>query len=241
MALSSWGALLHTIDKRIVSGGHPGLSVDSGTGRVQLTADQARDAVRGVGGDTSLRDAVWREAILAARRDAPGDETGRLFAVWLAEPWMRRVLSMISTRLRVSHEDLEAEMVTSFLEGLTTADAELPGAGERLLKYAASRAWSEARSGAREIATEDPSVFVRPDDLDLSPQDGWELEISPPAREGGLPASIRFTASPAQVEGERLGTLAHRLGLMDIVYRARRPDEGRPIGTLSLRPVGAAR
>lgn len=241
MSLSSWGILLHTIDKRIVSGGHPGLSVGTGTGRVRLSVDQARDAVRGVGGDTSLRDAVWREAILAAQRKVPEDEMGRLFAVWLAEPWMRRVLSMISTRLRVSHEDLEAEMVTSFLEGLTTTDAELPGAGEGLLKYAASRAWSEARSGAREIATENPSVFAQPDDLDLFPRDGWELEISPPASENGLSAPIRFISSPAQVEGERLGTLAHRLGLMDIVYRARRPDEGRPIGTLSLRPVGAAR
>ncbi|MDP9844049.1 hypothetical protein [Streptosporangium lutulentum] len=229
------------IDEWIVSGEHPGLSVNSGTGRVRLTVNQARDAVRGVGGDTGLRDAVWREAILEAQRDAPGDEMGRLFAVWLAEPWMRRALSLISTRLRVSHEDLEAEMVTSFLEGLTAANVELPGVGKRLLKSAANRTWSAARSGAREIATEDPSVFAQLDDLDLFPRDGWELEIAPPAREDGLSAAIRFAASPAQVEGERLGTLAHRLGLMDIVYRARRPAEGRPIGTLSLRPVGAAR
>ncbi|MFC7642337.1 hypothetical protein ACFQX6_16305 [Streptosporangium lutulentum] len=240
MALHPWGVLSRMIDEWIVSGEHPGLSVNSGTGRVRLTVNQARDAVRGVGGDTGLRDAVWREAILEAQRDAPGDEMGRLFAVWLAEPWMRRALSDLHSAARKSRGS-RSRNGHLFLEGLTAANVELPGVGKRLLKSAANRTWSAARSGAREIATEDPSVFAQLDDLDLFPRDGWELEIAPPAREDGLSAAIRFAASPAQVEGERLGTLAHRLGLMDIVYRARRPAEGRPIGTLSLRPVGAAR
>jgi hypothetical protein len=230
--------LFRRIDERIASSEHASLSIKFGT--VHLTAYQARDAVRGVGGDTTLRDMVWREAILAAQREKPGDDMARLFAVWLGEPWIRRALSMISAWIRVSHEDLEAEMVASFLEGLTSADAESPGVSDKLLKSAANRACSAARSGTREILLQDPTVLMPPDNLNLFTRDGWELEITPPGRADGLSASIRFTASPTQIEGERLGALAHRLGLQDIVYRARRPPEGRPIGALSLRPVGAA-
>jgi hypothetical protein len=143
--------------------------------------------------------------------------------------------------LRVDYEDVEAEMVTSFLEGLTTADAGLQGAGERLLKFAANRAWSAARRPIGETPSEDPSRLVAPDDRDLFSRVRWEVEISPPPREQGLSAPLRLTGSRAQIEGERLGMLAHEFGLSDVVYRARRPSEGRPIGTLSLPPLGAGR
>ncbi|GAA3673193.1 hypothetical protein GCM10022224_041820 [Nonomuraea antimicrobica] len=238
MPLHQRSDLFQRIDERIASGEHAGLSIEFG--KVHLTPYQARDAVRGLAGDTTLRDMVWREAILAAQREEPGDDMARLFAVWLGEPWMRRAISMVSAWIRVSHEDLEAEMVTSFLEGLTSADAESPGASDKLLKSAANRTCSAVRSGRREILLEDPAILIPPDDLDLFTRDRWELEITPPGRADGLSAPIRFTASPTQIEGERLGMLAHRLGLQDIVYRARRPPEGRPIGALSLRRVGAA-
>lgn len=241
MANHRWGALSRIVNERIESGAHDGLLIDTGNGLVRLTARQARDAVCVSGRDTTLRDAIWREAIHAAQREGPTNETGRLFALWLAEPWMRRTLSMISIRLRVSPEDLEAEMATTLLEGLTTIDADLPGAGEKVLKSVSSRAWSEARSGSRETPVKDLFVFAPPKGLNRFPGGRWESKTAPPGHIGERSAPIRLAATPSQIEGVRLGVLAQRLGLTDILDCARRPTKRRLIGTLSLRSTGAPR
>ncbi|MBA9003026.1 hypothetical protein [Thermomonospora cellulosilytica] len=225
------------IAARLDQENHPGLPVDTGSDTILLSPGEAREAVRGSG----PREAVWRSAILAAQRGEPDEETSGLFALWLAQSWMSRTLSMITGRLFEDYEDIEAEFITAFLENLRTADPSRPDAGETLLKAASKSAWCLARAHARERPTGDPSVLIALDELDLYSEGGWELEFTPPPRPDRLSASLRFVATPAQLEGERLGTLAHRMGLADVVLRARRPSDDLPAGTLNLRPAGAAR
>ncbi|WP_433327408.1 hypothetical protein [Spirillospora sp. CA-294931] len=220
---------------------HPGVQIQFEGQWIRLDATQAREAVRGRQGEAPYRGAVWSAVIRLAQL---GGEKDQLFAVWLAEPWINRVIQRISLQCPVSGEDLEAEMVTCVLEGLPTADPDDLEAGERVLKSAASRAWKLAMASSRERAT------ANPHEVDHSRQHmlvgpfgsgSWELEIQPPSHEKGLSAPIRFTASTPQIEGERLGALAHRLGLADVVRQARRPGPGRPIGRLTVRPQRSVR
>ncbi|WP_459801990.1 hypothetical protein [Herbidospora sp. RD11066] len=183
-----------------------------------------------------LRDAVWREAIFAAQQEEHGD-LALLFALWLAQPWISRVVAFIGSRIRADPEDVEAEMTTALLEELPNTNPDLPGAGDRLLQWTARKAWASARAGVREIPVPDTSAYPEQVHFDAA----WELSISPPPRTDGLSAPIRFTGTSRQAEGERLGMLAHHFGLADIVYRARRPTEGDPIGNVFLRKVGAAK
>ena len=62
------------------------------------------------------------------------------------------------------------------------------------------------------------------------------------ARLGGALLEAEQVDEPlAGLEGARVGALAGRMGLSDFVHKARRPAEGVRVGTLRLRPAGAAR
>lgn len=233
MTTPSRTALSLALDEWISAAEHQGVWIYSAAGRIHLSPREARDAV---GRNIELRDAVWREAIFAAQQEEHGD-LALLFALWLAQPWIGRAGAFIGSRVRADPEDLEAEMTTAFLEELPCTNPDLPGAGDRLLQWTARKAWAAARASVREIPTSDTSTY--PEQVNF--EAAWELSISPPPRPNGLSAPIRFTGTSKQAEGERLGMLAHHLGLADIVYRARRPSEVRPIGNVFLRGVGAAK
>ncbi|WP_157250971.1 hypothetical protein [Nonomuraea typhae] len=229
--------LFQTIETRIVDQQHPGLLIETSSGLIRITPQEAGEAIKGKG----PREAVWRAAILAARRGQPSQELGSLFALWLAEPWVARVMFMISTRFRQSLEDLEAEFVTAFLESLDNVDPSLLDAGESLLKAASRKTWSLACAATRERLLGDPVELIARDNLESYADHGWELEFIPPQQPDRLSAALRFVADSAQIEGERLGTLAYRMGLADIVLRARRPPEELATGHVTLRAIGAYR
>ncbi|MGK5553968.1 hypothetical protein ACSNOI_20340 [Actinomadura kijaniata] len=219
---------------------HPGLWVDPGDGHRYLTPEDAYIGVRGNGSEAPLRDAVWTVAIASALRERSDRDLARCFALWLGEPWIRRTTRFVTDRLRVDRADVEAELVAAFLEELPHSDPDLPGSGEALLRRMSRRVWPEARRGHREVAVADPGELVRPDGSGDVSSDGWELEINPPAGPTGLRASIRITRRE-QAEGERVGLLVQDMGLGEVVHRARRLGTGRPIGRLSLRPIGSTR
>ncbi|QFG24675.1 hypothetical protein [Actinomadura sp. WMMB 499] len=179
-------------------------------------------------------------AITSALRGQPDRDLAQYFALWLGQPWFVRTIAFVTARLHVDPADVEAALVASFLEELPNSDPDAPGAGEMLLRRASRRVWPEASCGLRDVAVADIDEVARLADLDAVPGEGWELEIDPPAGAAGLRAPIRIT-SRRQAEGERVGMLAQDLGLGEIVHRARRLGEGRPVGRLSLRRIGAAR
>ncbi|WP_283137498.1 hypothetical protein [Rhizohabitans arisaemae] len=236
MTLRPRNVLFQTIETRVVEQ-HPGLLVDTSSGLIRLTPQEAKASIRG----NRPYEAVWRAAILAARHGEPDQELSFLFAVWLAEPWMTRVMSMISSRFRESREDLEAEFVTAFLENLHNIDLNRLDASESLLIAASRSTWALACAARRERPVNDSCDLMARDDLESYAESGWELEFIPPPRPDRLSAPLRFVADSTRIEGERLGTLAYRLGLADIVLRARRPLDDAATGHISLRAIGARR
>ncbi|MDX6742582.1 hypothetical protein [Actinocorallia sp. A-T 12471] len=240
MSFSGCHVLSRALEEHVDPDGHPGLQIITDSGPLHLTAHEARDAVRARDGDVALRAAVWRAVILTARNEHADDRT-RLFALWLADPWLRRTLTLVRTLLGVTHEDFEAEFTVSFLEALSVIDEEPPDLGDRLLRAASAPVWRAAQKLSKWIEFQLPSDLPFADGLDIPSADLWELEIQPPFGGDRLSASLRVVGSATEVEGIRVGALASRMGLSEFVYRARRPAKGVRVGTLRLRPAGAAR
>jgi hypothetical protein len=216
-----------------------------------LDLREAREIVHGPERDGARAHALWRAAVLEAREEEASEvrtqELRDILPILLALPRLRAAVNRIVRRLPVDVDDLESEAVLAVLESTRVLDPDGPGLGERIMRAAATRAWTFARSTARERSVPDvPALaaergLTAPWHANGSGTEGWELQISPPDRTDGLAAPLYFTVSRERIAGERLGALAEGIGLRDVVYRARRPSEGRRIGTLSLRPAGSPR
>jgi hypothetical protein len=204
-----------------------------------LTLRQSRELVHGPSRHAEEAQAIWREVLADAASDPVSGGPSALLAVWFTVPRLRRAVRRISSSLPADRADLEAEAVHGVLEGVHGIDPLAVGAGERLMRAAATRAWRLARSTLPERPVADPAVLPQPDAMppaETGVPDIWTLHIAPPDRAEGLAAPLRFSASRQRVEGERLGALAEGLGLRELVHRARRPGPGRRIGTLTLHP-----
>ncbi|MFF8442791.1 hypothetical protein ACF07U_18205 [Streptomyces californicus] len=204
------------------------------------TLGRARELVHGPLRHEAEAQRVWGDLMSEAATDPTFDGLPALLLVWFAAPRLRSVVRRASSRLPVERLDLEAESVLGLLENVKTVDPRVAGAGEALMRAAASRTWRFARRALPQSTVRDPSLLPQPSSL---PSPGaaaapWALSITPPGRNGGIAASIRFSMSKEQIEGERLGAMAVGMGLSDVVRRARRPSPGRRIGTLTLHPGG---
>jgi DNA-directed RNA polymerase specialized sigma24 family protein len=105
----------------------------------------------------TTRDAVWRELATRARA---GDPAWTVAAVGMALPALTRFAGRLATGYRGDPDDLDAELITGFLQALhDRADLAAPGLYAKLC-YAAWRAARAAR-----LADE---TYLPIDDLDLA-------------------------------------------------------------------------
>ncbi|MFJ5927787.1 hypothetical protein ACIQF6_34850 [Kitasatospora sp. NPDC092948] len=225
------------------------LTVDIGHHSVRLSPQECRTELYGPNRDATLWAAIWRRAATEARCE-PRDSAGaaRLLVTWLAIPGVNRNLYRLLDLFPVDRADLEAEAVLGLLTALDTTGPDTPNTGSHLIRAAVRHMWSHAVRFRKEIPVVDLARYARARNAmpllteeQRLPPEGWELSISPPAGPTGLSASLRFTESRRQVEGERLGALAYGAGLRQLVFRARRHEEEELIGTLTLRPAGGRR
>ncbi|MCX5411266.1 hypothetical protein [Streptomyces sp. NBC_00059] len=219
-------------------------------GAVRISLRDARAALYGTERDEVLRDSIWRWAVECAQRDKTPEGLDRLLLLWLAVPGLYRTIRRVSSRLHIDRKDLEAEALLALLETLDAVDPNTSGLGRSLVGAACNRVWALARLSAAETSVADVASVAKgqgacplfgPETEPDPSAESWELRIHPPARPDGLAAAIRFTVPSTEVHNEWLGDLAVRIGLQDIVHRARRPGEGARIGTLSLRRAGDGR
>ncbi|WP_369202097.1 hypothetical protein [Streptomyces sp. PU-14G] len=219
-----------------------------------LSPDEARRLVRDSAFGAPLASAVWRRAIEQAQRPAQ-DEDGTawtLFVVWLCLPGLRHLAHRVLSRFPVDRAEVEAEALAAVLEEIAVVDPAGDCVGDRLARQAHTRVWNSVRPTAREVPVADVAgtAAVRelsatdgeaPLTAEAAERDRWELHLTPLARSGGVSAGLRFTTCRRQIEGERLGALAKRLGLQDIVLSARRLGGAREVGALRLLPGGGGR
>ncbi|MFH8558577.1 hypothetical protein ACH4GP_25740 [Streptomyces celluloflavus] len=210
-----------------------------------LSPAEAQKALRDDQADPSLTASIWREAIRAAQNDEAPDGPWQLLLIWLILPRLTGTVHRITVRLRTSRSDLESEMVLALLERLPTVDPDVPDSIGQLTQAARSSAWRYARAGKRTFPSADieaivtrhghPGAGVR-EEVDEHDFGDFDLEISPPSGPIGLRAGLRFTTRSEQLEGERLGVLARRMNLHDVVRQTSHTGGRRRVGTLSLRP-----
>ncbi|WP_282206244.1 hypothetical protein [Kitasatospora fiedleri] len=188
--------------------------------------------------------AVWARAIRLAQRPQRPEGEWSTYLVWLLSPALRSTVRKVSDRLAADRRDVEAEAVAGLLEAVPDVDPDHPEASRRLLGRAAGRAWAAAKSARPERPSRDAAAIA--DRYALRDGTSADAQLREPERESAISppdrsaAQLGSTVSAAVREGERLGALAQRMGLAEVAGRARRP-RGPVVGTLSLRPAGAAR
>ncbi|MFE3722309.1 hypothetical protein [Streptomyces cyaneofuscatus] len=239
MTVLMYNSLFDNIDLHVDTHMDPH-GVRTGCPTEARTLREARALVHGPLRHEAEAQRVWGDVMSEAATDPSFGGSPALLLVWFAAPRLRGVVRRASSRLPVDRFDLEAESVLGLLENVQTVDPLVAGAGEALLRAAASRAWRFARKALPQSTVGAPASPPQPSSLPsweafAAP---WALSITPPDRNEGLAASIRFSVSKERIEGERLGAMATGMGLRDVVHRARRPSPGRRIGTLTLHPGG---
>lgn len=211
-----------------------GLRLDDGSGApgTALAPAEARPLLYDRSAPAAQRAALWHQIAALAHADTDGNGW-RLGAVWLGLPGLRRHAFALVHRFGADRDDVEAEMLTAYLEALRTIEPCTPDPGSVLLRSACSSAWKAFRKVLPERTVEDIRYTVdsRRDRGAL-----WQAEFDGRDRPDGLAATLRITVPADRAEGVRIGALAGEWGLTSPVAAACRFQRGRRVGTLSLRP-----
>lgn len=118
----------------------------TGLPQAVLPLDELRDVLvnRSDPLPRAIADAVWRELVMRARRDGPA---WKVAAVAMAMPGLVRLAGTLTRGWRGDTDDLDAEVLTGFLERLATVNLDDPRLVGKLID-AAERAAKRAREWA---------------------------------------------------------------------------------------------
>ncbi|KOT60078.1 MULTISPECIES: hypothetical protein [Streptomyces] len=184
----------------------------------------------------AARVAMWRQVAERFHWDADGG-VWPTAVVWLGLPGLRRTAFKITWRFRAERGDVEAELVTCYLEALAEVGAHDPDPGGTVLRSACSRAWNVWRKARPEMAMDDvESAGGAPIGTDT--EGYWQADYDPIPRRPGLSATVRITVPAHRVEGVRLGALAQTWGVAGTAMSAGYSGRGRQVAKISLRRVG---
>lgn len=199
----------------------------AGTG---ISLDDLRSQALRAEPDHPDRIAHWRHITDHIRRDLEKDaESGRswtLLAVWLLAPRLRGAAYSLSRRTGAEHADVCSALLQGTLEGVRNLGRVDASAAEQYLVDAAFDAgWRTGRRSPEEMpvgewgTVEEP---VGPDPLAIAADEVVRVE--------------RMSRTLAQqAQGERLGSLAYRLGLLAHVRQIR--QRGRRRASRGVEPV----
>jgi hypothetical protein len=95
-----------------------------------LPLDELRRLLLAAGTSHEVRDAVWRELVIRARRDGPA---WRVAAVGMAMPGLRRQAGLLAAGWHGDTHDLDSELLVGFMERLATVDLAEPRICGRLI------------------------------------------------------------------------------------------------------------
>lgn len=165
-----------------------------------VTAAQAREIVRDNEVWDSLRDGIWAALV---RQAMSRSRQWQRVAIWIALPGLRVIVNRLHRVWRTDLDDLRSEVVLGFIEALRQADPDQSHLGSRLWWNTYRLARQMCRQARRECVIENIELLATTDRT--VPQHADPSSIKPGSDD-------RLT-----VEGERLGSLAARLGLRAMV------------------------
>jgi hypothetical protein len=130
-----------------------------------LSLDELRGLLTSDATPKPVRDLVWRQLVVRARRDGPAWVVA---AVGIALPGLRVQAGLLAARWRGDTTDLDAELVAGFVERLTTVDIDAPRICGRLID-ACARAAKRSR-----LAEEETSTVHVDSAWSRAPQQPWD-------------------------------------------------------------------
>jgi hypothetical protein len=113
-----------------------------------LPLDELRDLLTADSTPKPVRDLVWRDLVPRARRDGP---TWVVATVGIAMPGLRMKAGLLTRRWHGDTADLDAELITGFVERLKTIDLDAPRICGRLID-AGARAVKRSRLAEEEAS-----------------------------------------------------------------------------------------
>lgn len=206
--------LFSTIDAEVASMAESVVIVEPdacapGIPAMAVTAAHAREIVRDSEVWDALRDAIWAALV---RRAMSRSRQWQRAAIWIALPGLRVIVNRLHRVWRTDLDDLRSEVVLGFLEALRQADPDQSHLGSRL--------WWNTYRLARQMCRQARCECVVEDIELLAKADRSEPQLTAPTDPGSIRAGSDDRLS---VEGERLGSLAARLGLRVVV--SERPSD----------------
>jgi hypothetical protein len=171
-----------------------------------LTLPEARAFTRDLSNPLEQRDQIWRELITHARTTP---DPWALAATWMLLPALKSATRRLCHTTRLDIADLRSALITGFLEALATIN---PGRGN----LGAALYWS-AYNAAR--ATCRPHRHVGPTD-EIDRIAAYITDTTSHIHRGVLDTTHIGHLTLSQLEGERLGSIAHRMGVTDHLHHS---------------------
>lgn len=172
-----------------------------------LPLDELRKLLLGSGTSNEVRDAVWRELVIRARRDGPA---WRVAAVGVAMPGLRRQAGLLATGWHGDTHDLDSELLVGFMERLAALDLDEPRICGRLVDAGvrAARKIRDAESDTMLVRSGEPGSL-----LPIRPWDHPDLVLARAIATAVLdPDEARLIAA-TRLDHETLARVAGEMGI----------------------------
>jgi hypothetical protein len=206
-----------------------------------LPLDELRRLVLAAGASPQVRDAVWRELVVRARRDGLA---WRVAAVGMAMPGLRRQAGLLAAGWRGDTHDLDSELLVGFMECLARVDLDEPRICGRLLEAGvrAARKIREAESDTMLIRSGEPGSV-----LPIRPWDHPDLVLARAVAVAVLDRDEATLIASTRLDHQTLAVVAAQIGISPQLassWRARaerRLVEAIGAGELSFVPLRSRR
>ncbi|MFE4451884.1 hypothetical protein [Streptomyces sp. NPDC056796] len=165
--------------------------------------------------------AHWQHIAGHIREEREGGD-GRswmLVAVWLLSPRLRGAAYSLSRRTGAEHADVCSALLQGTLEGARTIGRAEALAEQHLVAAAFAAGWRTGRRSAEETPVGEWGTVREPEE-----PDPLAITADEVVRVDGVSRTLA-----QQAQGERLGSLAYRLGLLDHVRQVRQRGRRRVI------------
>lgn len=172
-----------------------------------LPLDRLRKLLLSPQTSVDVRDAVWRELVIRARRDGPAWVVA---AVGVAMPGLRHIAGLLAAGWRGDTRDLDAELLVGFVARLKTIDLEPPRICGRLIDAGlrAARKARDADSDAQLIHAEATGPIAP-----IHPWDHPDLVLARAVAAGVIDADDANLIAATRLDHATLAQAAARLGI----------------------------
>jgi hypothetical protein len=172
-----------------------------------LPLDELRRLLLSASTTPSVRDAVWRELVVRARRDGPA---WRVAAAGMAMPGLRRQAGLLAAGWHGDTHDLDSELLVGFMECLARVDLDEPRICGRLVEAGvrAARKIREAESDTMLIRSGDAGAV-----LPIRPWDHPDLVLARAVAVAVLDRDEAMLIGSTRLDHQTLAGVAAQIGI----------------------------